>query len=352
MTYRIIPAILSGGAGARLWPLSTDTLPKQFHALAGEQSLFAQTLERVSGEPGKLSFAAPIILSNARHADLVRQHLGFVEAAAIVLEPELRNTAAAAAVAAAVAAEIEPGALLLLTPADHVIADVAAFHAALERAAPFARERIVTFGMKPNRPATAYGYIRAGEQVGDGVHAVADFREKPNATTAQTYLDAPDSYFWNSGMFLAAPELLLREFDASPAVRDNALEALAKAARYGVEIRLDPDAFEKIPSQPFDIAVMEKTRHGAVAPCSIGWADVGAWDEVWRGAAHDEAGNALMGPVAAMDVKNSLLRAEHVKLCAIGVEDLVIIATPEAVIVAPRERAQDVKALRDLADKL
>ena len=171
MTYRIIPAIMSGGAGTRLWPLSTDAQPKQFHALAGDESLFATTAKRVRGIVGDVSFSPPIVLCNESHLVMARQELGG-EAAAFVLEPVPRNTAAVGAIAAAVAAEIDPDALVLLLPADHIVADAAAFHAAIARAAPFARERIVTFGIAPDRPATGYGYIQRGAALGDGVFAI------------------------------------------------------------------------------------------------------------------------------------------------------------------------------------
>jgi mannose-1-phosphate guanylyltransferase/mannose-6-phosphate isomerase len=352
MKHRIIPAIMSGGAGARLWPLSTEASPKQFHALAGERSLFAETAARVNGDVGALAFAPPILLCNERHAEAARAALAEIGAApaAIVLEPAPRNTAAVAAIAAAVAAELDPDALALLLPADHLIGDVPTFHAALERAAPFARERILTFGVTPNRPATGYGYIKHGAALGEGVFAIESFREKPNEATARQYL-AAGGYAWNSGMFLFHPQVLLGAFAASPAIRDGALAALRDAARAGDEIRLAP-SFAQVPAEPFDIAVMEKTARGAVVPCDIGWADIGSWDEIWRLSPHDASGNAKHGPVAALDASNNLLRAEGVKLCVAGVSDLIVVATPEAVIVLPRDRAQDVKALRELAEKL
>lgn len=352
MSIRIIPAIMSGGAGTRLWPASTDTRPKQFHALGGETpSLFAAAVRRVSGVHGALSFAPPIVLCNVGHADLVRAHLGGAQASAIVLEPAPRNTAAVGVIAAAVAAKLDPGALVLLSPSDHLIADAAAFHAAIERAAPFARERIVTFGITPDRPATGYGYIKTGAELGEGVFAIERFREKPDAATARAYIDE-GGHAWNAGIFLFAPRTLLNEFDHAPAIRDAALRALNGAVRDGVEIRLDPLLFSQIPSQSLDIAVMEKTDRAAVAPSDFGWADIGAWDEIWRLSPKDAGGNATHGPVAALDAANNLIRGDGVKICVAGVSDLVIVATPEAVIILPRDRAQDVKTLKQLAEKL
>jgi mannose-1-phosphate guanylyltransferase/mannose-6-phosphate isomerase len=350
MKHRIIPAIMSGGAGTRLWPASTEARPKQFHAMTGRHSMFAETVLRVSGEAGALSFAPPIVLCNAAHARWVEEHLAEIgaRASAIVLEPAARNTAAVGAVAAAAAAEIDPDALVLLLPADHIVADRAAFLAAIARAAPFARERIVTFGIEPDRPETGYGYIKSGAALGEGVCAIQSFREKPVRATAEAYL-AEGGYSWNAGIFFFSPQLLLEEFSASAEIRDAALAAFAAARRDGVRILLDPGEFARAPSVPLDIAVMEKTARGAVAPCKIGWADVGAWDEIWRNSAKDESGNARHGEVVAVDAANNLLRADGVKLCVSGVSDLVVIATPEAVIVLPRERAQDVKALREQA---
>ncbi|MBC7770007.1 MAG: mannose-1-phosphate guanyltransferase, partial [Phycisphaerales bacterium] len=247
--------------------------------------------------------------------------------------------------------EIDPDALVLLLPADHVIADAAGFRAAIARAAPFARDRIVTFGITPDRPATGYGYIKRGAELGEGVFAIDSFREKPNAETATGYL-AAGGYCWNAGIFLFHPATLLAEFAASADVRDKALAALAGAGRIGDEIRLDAALFSAAPSLPLDIAVMEKTSRAAVAPCEIGWADIGAWDEIWRISPRDANGNALQGAAIALDASNNLLRGDGVKVCVAGVSDLVVIATPEAVIIVPRERAQDVKLLREMAEKL
>lgn len=350
MKHRIIPAILSGGAGTRLWPLSTESKPKQFHAIAGPVSLFTATLRRVSADTEALSFGKPIVLCNAAHEALVREHLDGAEAAAIVFEPVGRNTAAAAVIAAALSAEIDPDSLVLLLPADHLITDVAAFHASLARAAPMARERILAFGIVPSRPETGYGYIKSGAALSEGVFAIEAFHEKPDAQNAARYL-AEGGYFWNAGMFLFSPRVLLAEFAASAAVRDAALEALHKAKRDGACIQLDAQSFARAPSLPLDVAVMEKTAKGAVAPCDIGWADVGSWDAVWRLSGKDAHGNALSGPVIGADAANTLVHADGVKVCVAGVSDLVVVATPEAVLVLPRALTQDVKALRERALK-
>ncbi|MEZ5996613.1 MAG: sugar phosphate nucleotidyltransferase [Hyphomonadaceae bacterium] len=349
MNHRIIPAIMSGGAGTRLWPVSTDERPKQFHALGGEQSLFAETLSRLAGVAGDIAFAAPIVLCGEGHAAFIDEALQG-SPATLVIEPAARNTAAVAVAAALVARELDADALVLLAPADHVVGDGPAFHAALARAAPFAHKRIVTFGIDPDRPATGYGYIKSGAELGPGVFDVQAFKEKPDAETASRYV-RDGGYSWNSGMFLFHPAALLAEFDAAPAARETTQRALQDARREANRIYLG-GAYAQAPALPLDIAVMEKTTRAAVAPCNIGWADIGSWDEIWRLSPQDAQGNALRGPAVAVDAKNNLIRSEGVRVCAAGVQDLVIIATADAVIVLPRERAQDVKALKALAEKL
>jgi mannose-1-phosphate guanylyltransferase/mannose-6-phosphate isomerase len=349
VNQRIIPAIMSGGAGTRLWPLSTEAYPKQFHALTGPDSLFTQTVRRVSGVRDGISFAAPVILCNARHAALVRQHLGATPPAAIVFEPMPRNTAAVGAIAAAIGKELDPDALILLLPSDHVIADAAGFRAAVARAAPFARNHIVTFGITPDRPATGYGYIKRGAEIGNGVFKVDSFREKPDEETARAYL-AAGGYSWNAGIFLFHPQTMLDEFAASADIRDAALAALAAARRAGDEIHPDADLFAQIPAQPIDVAVMEKTSSAAVAPCDIGWADIGSWNEVWRLAPRDADGYAVLGSAAAADLTK--MHASGMKAAAIEGDDLVVVAAPTGLLIVPRTIADDKATLRQLDAKL
>jgi len=349
MTYRIIPAIMSGGAGTRLWPLSTEAHPKQFHALAGNASLFTQTVARVRGHVGDLSFAPPLVLCNARHASFVRAHLAGASPGAIVYEPSPRNTAAVGAIAAAVARGLDNEALVLLLPSDHIVADTSAFHAAIARAAPFARDRIVVFGIAPDRPSVDYGYIERGATLGDGVHAVASFREKPDEQTARAWL-ADGAYSWNAGIFLFHPETLLAEFSASADIRDAALAALLAARRSDDEIHPDAALFAQIPALPLDIAVMEKTRRAAVVPCDIGWADIGSWRELWRLTPRSADGYALLGPAAAPDLAK--MRASGVKAAAIDGEDLVVVAAPEGLLIAPRALVADMSELKRLAERL
>lgn len=342
MSLRIIPAIMSGGAGTRLWPLSTEALPKQFHALGGDISLFASTALRVRGAP----FVAPLVLCNTGHRALARVEL-VGERATYVLEPAPRNTAAVAAIAAGIALERDPDALVLLLPADHIMAHEDKFRDAVERAADVARERIVTFGITPDRPATGYGYIKRGADIGGGLFAIEQFREKPDAVTARSFLD-DGGYAWNAGIFLFAPHVLLSEFEASAAIRDDALLSLAKAERRGDEIWLDAEVFERVESLPLDVAVMEKTSRAAVAPCDIGWADVGTWDEVWRLAPRDARGYALLGSVANSDTDR--IRASGVPVLVIDGDDLVAIAAPGGILILPRATSQN--AIEAAAAKL
>ncbi len=343
---------MSGGAGTRLWPASTEDHPKQFLSLCGPRTLFENTLHRVEGAVGAISFEPPLVLGSCRHASMIESCLARanISATAIVLEPAPRNTAAAAVAAAAVAHELRPDALVLLIPADHMITNVSAFHAAIEQAAPFARERIVTFGIQPSKAVIEYGYIRAGALLGAGIREIRSFHEKPSAETASSYLAAGD-YYWNSGMFLFSPQLLLREFDASADIRDHTLEALAHAKRVGSRIELSAAHFAAAPSAPLDIAVMEKTSCGAVLPCDFGWADIGSWDEVWRLSQRDASGNAIQGAVVLREATDNLVIADGMKVCVAGVDNLIVIATPDSVLILPRDRAQEVKSLREIALK-
>lgn len=344
----IIPAIMSGGAGTRLWPLSTESKPKQFHALMGPRTMFAETIARLSGDAHGVSFAAPIVLCGEGHVPPARASLAEVNAraAAIVIEPAARNTAAVAAAAALVAQDLDPDALVLLAPSDHVISDVVAFHAAIARAAPFARDRIVTFGMAPTHPAIGYGYIKRGAPLGDGVFAIEAFKEKPDEAIARAYLES-DDYAWNSGMFLFSPAILLAEFEPNAAIRETARAALRTAARDGDVIRLG-GIYSEAQSLPLDIAVMERTARAAVAPCSIGWADVGSWAEVWRLAPRDAEGFAMLGPAASDDT--SKMEAAGVKCAVIEGDDLVVFAAPSGLLIAPR--ALDRAALKRAAQSL
>ncbi len=342
---KIIPVIMSGGSGTRLWPLSTASKPKQFHSLGAERTMIEETALRFSGEHDGLVFLPPVIISSAAHRDLVvsAMEASGIASSAIILEPKGRNTAATAALAALIALEIDPEAHVLLAPADHLVSRADVFIATIRAACSVLPGRIVTFGIDPTGPETGYGYIQHGESLLGAVHSVASFKEKPEQDVAQQYLDE-GGYSWNSGVFLFSPGMMLDEFAIAAAdIRDGARIALDMAQRDGVEILLDADAFAAVRSEAVDRAVMEHTRRAAVAPCDIGWADVGSWAEVWRLANKDGQGNAMTGPVIVEDGANNLIRTDGPHISIVGLSDLIVIAEGDSILIAPRDRAQDVK---------
>jgi len=351
----IHPVILSGGSGTRLWPMSRALYPKQLLALTGERSLLQETARRVAGDAG---FAAPLIIANEEHRFIIAEQLREIGVVpdALVLEPVGRNTAPAAAVAALRLESTEPDALMLVMPSDHAIAAPAAFQAATEHAAAAARSgRLVTFGITPERAETGFGYIARGEAISglDGAYAVAGFVEKPEPDVAERYVASGD-YFWNSGIFLFPVALYLAELQRlRPEMLAACKRALAGAKADADFIRLDKTAFASCPSDSIDYAVMEHTDKAAVVPVAMGWSDLGSWDALWEMAARDERGNALAGNVVAEATSNCYLRSEAGLVAAIGVEDLVVVATDDAVMVAPKGRTQEVKQLvgRLLAEK-
>lgn len=352
MTARIVPVIMSGGSGVRLWPLSTDARPKQFQALLGEHSLIQATALRFQG--AEAEFLAPVVICNARHEALVRAQLAEIGVTplAVVLEPAGRNTAPVAAVAALAVAELAPGARVLLTPADHLVGRPEALRAAIAAAAVAAPDRIATFGIRPDRPATGYGYIRRGAPLGEAVFEVARFLEKPPSEAARRYVE-DGGYDWNAGIFLFDPEVMAAAQAACCAdVWAAARAAFAAAARDGDRIALCPDRFGACPSISVDHAVMERTDRAAVAPCDPQWSDIGSWSELWRHLPRDGAGNVARGG-AALDCENTLvLAADDRPVAVVGVSDVIVISTPDGVLVIPRERDQEVRrafeAVRDL----
>lgn len=334
---QIQPVIMSGGAGTRLWPMSREARPKQFIALASDETLFQETARRV--RPGD-GFLPPLVIAGARHAEHIAKQLGAlgVAPAGVVIEPCPRNTAAVAAVAAEWTRANSPGALALLLPADHHVADGEGFRRAVMDAAPVAAERIVTFGIKPTEPHTGFGYIECGERLEGEARAITAFREKPDLDTAKAYV-AGGRHFWNAGVFLFDPAVMLGELALhAPQIRERALAALAAAARDGAVTLLDRAAFETCPSDSVDYAVMEKTKKAAVAgPLDIGWNDIGSWSAA--GAASDGAN------VFTLDAAGCIVRTEGPFVGVIGVNDLIVVAAGDAVLVAPKSRAQDVKKI-------
>lgn len=347
MKHHIKPVILSGGAGSRLWPLSRSKYPKQFLPILGDKSLFVQTLERVSPAYG---FAPAMVVANEHHRFIVNEQTGKAGATldALLLEPVGRNTAPAFAVAALKAAEADPDQLLLFLPSDHVILDTPGFHKAVAVAAEAAGAgNLCCFGMTPTRPDTGYGYIAAGEAIKGiaGAFQIEGFREKPDEATAAEYLASGD-YSWNSGMFLMKASVLLSEFEAlQPTMLAYCRDALASVEADLNFLRMDEQVFSRVPANSVDYAIMEKTSRSAVVPAEFGWSDVGSFSSLADVQTPDAAGNVTIGDVILEDAKNCFVSSENKLVTLLGVDDLVVVSTDDAVLVAPKSRDQDIKRI-------
>ncbi len=349
MTATLYPVILSGGSGTRLWPLSRQALPKQLLPLASRHSMLQETVLRLAGLP---ELAPPLMICNDEHRFMIAEQLREIDIvpSAIVLEPVGRNTAPAVAVAALRLQQLDENALMLVLPADHLISDVPAFHRAVQTAASVAQEdRLATFGIVAGSPETGYGYIRRGDSLAgiEGAYAVAAFVEKPDQATAVSYIASGD-YYWNSGMFLFRARDYLTELEACrPEMLAACRNALARAKMDLDFIRLDRESFAACPADSIDYAVMEHTRKAAMIPADIGWNDIGAWSALWEVGEKDEAGNVIRGDVLLDGARNNFVRAESRLVAALGVEDLVIVETSDAVLVARMDQVQDVKRIVD-----
>ncbi|NDC56275.1 MAG: mannose-1-phosphate guanylyltransferase/mannose-6-phosphate isomerase, partial [Alphaproteobacteria bacterium] len=343
----IIPVILAGGSGTRLWPLSRAKEPKQFWPLAGDQSLFQQTLLR---NHRHIATSAPLIMTHDDFRFLVAEqcrHAG-IKPAAIMLETARRNTGIAMAMATLHVAATQPEAILFFQPADHSIRDDNAFLLATNVAIAAAKTgRVVTFGIHPTYPETGFGYIQLGEGLSDtvGAYQVARFVEKPNRPTAQQYLSS-GQYVWNSGMFMARADVLAAEFERHAPDVARIARATLQAARSDLDfIRLPMAVLETAPDMSFDYAVMEKTRVAAVVPGHFEWSDIGSWQAMWDFSPKDEWGNALRGPTLVQDANQNFVWAGDRLVALLGVDDLVVVDTPDALLVAGRARAQQIKEL-------
>jgi mannose-1-phosphate guanylyltransferase/mannose-6-phosphate isomerase len=345
MPAQIVPVIMCGGAGTRLWPVSRESMPKQFVPLVGDGSTFQQVLARISDSD---LFARPIVITNADFRFVVAEQLRErgVEAE-IVLEPMRRDSGPAVAVSAVLAAERDHNALVLVLAADHVIRKPDEFRAACQRAAATAAEgRIVTFGIEPTYPATSYGYIRPGEKLnGASARIVEAFVEKPDAATAANYV--AERYLWNSGNFLFHAATMLGEIERfEPTMAEAAKSAVAGLTRDLDFLRLAAEPFARAPKKSIDYAVMQRTKLAAVVPTDLGWSDIGSWNTVWDILDHDAAGNATDGPVVMLDSRNSLVHSEESVLTTVlGLDDVIVVSTADAVLVSARAKAEHVKEL-------
>ena len=337
MARRIVPVILCGGAGTRLWPLSNADRPKQFARIEGERTLRQQTALRPS-DPDR--FAPPSVVARDRHGEAVEEQLRDVGIAPglLILEPEGRNTGPATGLAALAA---EPDDILLVMPSDHLIRDTPAFLRAIDAGMPLAGDgMLVTFGIPAQRPETGYGYIERGQPIGEDAFRVTQFVEKPDRARAETML-AEGRHDWNGGIFLFRADAWL---DALDALQPGLLSAVraALAAQHGDDLRIWPDArsFARVPALSIDHAVMETWPNLAVVPVEMGWSDIGSWDTLHRLGDTDAAGNVLTGDAAAIDSRGCLIRSDGPTVVTIGVDDLIVIATGQAVLVVPRDQAQ------------
>ena len=354
MTTQILPVILSGGSGTRLWPLSREQYPKQLLPLFDQETLLQSTATRLAGFKGAPEVAAqPLVVCNEEYRFITAEQLRAAgkPASTLILEPMGRNTAPALTLAALASAEADP--VLLVMPADHVVTDKASFQRAIEGGAQLAvAGAVVTFGIVPDRPETGYGYIQAGESGPHGARRIARFVEKPDLATAERYL-ASGEYLWNSGLFMLRASIWLKAIGHfHPDILAACESAMEKGSRDADFLRVDKTAFAACPSGSIDYAVMEKlpgdTALGVAAhvvPMSCGWSDVGAWDALWQVAEKDGAGNATRGDVMLHETSGSLVMADGRMVACIGIEDMVVIETPDAVLVARKDRTQEVKQI-------
>lgn len=341
-SLKIRPILLSGGSGTRLWPVSRRQYPKQFAPLLGEESLFATTLQRMGD---RSRYTPPVIIANTEHKFFILEaleHLRITDAI-VLLEPQGRNTAAAAIIAAL--HEQDKDMLHLVMPSDHLIGDEAAFHAAVAQASAQAQSDIVLFGIKPDRPETGYGYIIPDGAIGDSkVRRIALFSEKPDQANAAALIAR--GALWNSGIFLYKPDILRGEAERlAPEHTKLCAAALQDGVFDGRCTILAESAYGRMENHAFDTLIMEHTQRGAVLPCAMGWNDVGSWEMIWQLSGKDARGNAIIGPVVAQDTQNSYIRSDGPVVAVLGMEDCMVVATKDVVLVAPRARSQDIKTL-------
>ncbi|GEA52308.1 mannose-1-phosphate guanyltransferase [Vibrio inusitatus NBRC 102082] len=344
----IYPIIMAGGSGSRLWPLSRELYPKQFLKLSDDVSMLQQTFSRLSGFEHK----SPMVICNDEHRFIAAEQIrtGGFSHSGIILEPVGRNTAPAIALAAfqALKEEVDADPVLLVLAADHFIEDISAFAGAIETGETFARDdQLVTFGIVPESPETGYGYIKRGQPQGEDSlgFKVDSFVEKPSLDVAKSYVESGD-YYWNSGLFMFKASLYLKELKQhSPEIYEACERSLANAQSDLDFIRINQAAFEACPSDSIDYAVMEKTTKATVVPMKAGWSDVGSWGALWEVSSKDHNQNAIKGDVVAVCSKRNYLHSENKLIATVGVNDLIIVETKDAILVADKSQVQDVKAV-------
>lgn len=343
---KVIPVILCGGSGTRLWPLSRKFFPKQLLALTGGRTLLQQTASRLITHP---KVGKPLAICNEEHRFLVAEQLreANIENSGIILEPEGRNTAPAAALAAYHLLETEPDSIMLILPADHMIKNSEEFSTAVEAGVEQAEKgMLVTFGIMPGYPETGYGYIKKSKREPDSsAFAIDTFVEKPSLYKAVEYVESGE-FLWNSGMFMFRPEIFLQELENN----NSQMAKICSASYHGCGkdldfLRIDQEAFKQCPSDSIDYAVMEKTDSGVVIPMDPGWSDIGSWQSLWDSGSQNEQGNVIRGDVIAYDTKNSYIHSSGRLVTTVGVEDHVVVETADALLVAPMDRSQDIKEI-------
>lgn len=342
----LTPVVLSGGSGSRLWPLSRSLYPKQFHSLIGERTMLQESVQRLSGG----QFSDPMLICNEEHRFIVAEQLRArgISPSEIILEPVGRNTAPAVCVAALALLAADPAALMLVCPSDHVITQPDRFLGAIDAATGAATDGfLVSFGIQPSRPETGYGYIAIGAALRghEDLHVVDRFIEKPDLATAEQFL-RDGVYAWNSGIFLFSAAAYLSELErTNPEIVEGCRASLDGAARDLSFCRLAREPFEHLPSVSIDYAVMEKTDRAAVVPVDMGWSDIGAWSALWEISSKDEDGNVTRGNTILQHARNVYAHTEHPLIAISGLDDIVVVATDDAILVADRNKTQDIKQL-------
>ncbi len=347
----LLPVIMAGGSGTRLWPLSRQLYPKQFLPLGGEQTMLQMTISRLKG----LDHAAPVIICNEKHRFLaadqlhaVKDDMGYKTVPPLILEPAARNTAPAIALGALYARSTGEDPLMLVLAADHLIPDTQAFHRSVNLAVPLALEgRLVTFGIVPTHPETGYGYIQRGDSIGEDTFILKRFAEKPRLEAAKEYLAGGD-YYWNSGMFLFRASRYLEELGKlAPEILKKAEESYSKALKESDFLKINKESFEACPEDSIDYAVMEKTSDAAVVSLDAGWSDIGSWAALWEVSSKDSNGNVNIGDVISVGSENCLFYSTGRLVTAAGLKNTVIIETEDAVTVAPMDQVQEIKKIVD-----